>query len=116
MTTSPFRAHAIYARGVGVVNVYDCSGCGYRAQVHEGSGFVARNELRHWRATDDLVSVTISVHGHGGRNAPDDLPVGGCPDCGGEDVVEPARIGIRRHVACPRCGGETRRSSAGLWG
>jgi hypothetical protein len=67
---------------VGVVNVYECSGCGYRAQVYEGGGFVAQNELRHCRATDDLVSVTVSVHGRGGRNAPDDLLVGRCPDCG----------------------------------
>jgi hypothetical protein len=100
---------------VGVVNVYESSGCGYRAQIYEGHGFVAQNDLRYRRATDDLVSVTVSVQGHGGRNAPADLPVGRCPDCGREDVVELARIGIRRQVACPRCGGETQRSSTGLW-
>jgi hypothetical protein len=115
MTTRPCRAQRIYARGVGVVNVYECSGCGYRAQSTRAGGSSLRTSFDTARATEDLVSVTVSVHGHGGRNAPDDVPVGRCPDWGKEDVVEPARIGVRRHVACPRCGGETQRSSAGLW-
>ena len=100
---------------MGVVNLYACSGCGYKAEVCEGRGFVAQNELRHCRATDDLVSVTVSVRVDGEPSALDDLAVGRCPDCGSKEVVEPARIGLRRHVACPRCGGETQRSSAGLW-
>lgn len=42
---------------MGVINEYACSNCGYHAEVHEGSGFVIRNELRRCRATNDLVGV-----------------------------------------------------------
>ena len=100
---------------MGVIATYTCPACGYRAEVHEGGGFFAENELRVCRATGDLVAVTTAVHRHGDCEPPPEIAVGACPDCGGADLAEPARIGIRRRVACPRCGEATRRATAGLW-
>lgn len=98
---------------VGMIRVYSCAACGYRAEVNEGGGFYAMNELRQCRATNDLVAVTVRVHARGDRNPPHAIPIGVCSDCGSPDVAEPTCAGGK--VACPRCGEATKRSSTGLW-
>jgi predicted RNA-binding Zn-ribbon protein involved in translation (DUF1610 family) len=100
---------------VGVINVYTCAACGYRAEVHDGSGFFASNEIRLCRATSDLVGVTVSVHSHRDKKPPAGIVIDACPECGNTDLSQPTRIGALRRVACPRCGEATQRSSAGSW-
>jgi hypothetical protein len=62
-----------------VITEYAWPGCDYHADVHEGAGFVVGKELRRCHATDDLVGVTVSVHGMGVRRPPGDLPLAQCP-------------------------------------
>ena len=97
---------------MGVIYTYTCSVCAYAAEVYEGVGFVVSSELRQCRTTSDLVGVTVSVHSESDRQPPEGIQIGLCPDRGSGDVVEPARTGKRRRVACPRCGAETRRTQA----
>ncbi len=100
---------------MGVIYKYTCNDCGYAAEVDEGVGFVISSELRQCLTTSDVVGVTVSVRSKSGRQPPEDIQIRHCPDCGSADVVEPARAGKRRRIACPRCGAETRRTEAGRW-
>ena len=99
---------------MGSISPYS-SDCGYEAEVYTGAGFVVTKELRECLGCRELVGVVVSTHASGGRKATGDIVLDRCPKCGSDDLTEPRRIGVRRRVACPRCGEPMRVRGHGLW-
>jgi hypothetical protein len=100
---------------VGVIVEYT-SGCGYRAEVYEGAGFVVVKELRHCQACHELVGVSVRLQSRPARTSPGPtVALNVCPRCGSADLAQPRRIGARRRPACPKCGDAVARAGAGNW-